>query len=135
MDTVGGRIQAARIAKGLTQEQFGKLVGVSKGAVSQWEAGDIKGLKAENIMALSIAADVSALWVLKGRNEDGTPIPMGRPTHLDPDSSDLVETFRALPEQSRDELIAHAHKLLRNAALQHPSRTNPFPQAKHKKVK
>lgn len=32
-------IRDAREAKGLTQEQFAKLVGVTQGAVAQWENG------------------------------------------------------------------------------------------------
>ena len=33
------RIAAVRKAAGLTQEQLGELVGVSRQAVSKWEAG------------------------------------------------------------------------------------------------
>jgi len=32
-------IRDAREAKGMTQEQFAKLVGVTQGAVAQWENG------------------------------------------------------------------------------------------------
>lgn len=32
-------IKAFRSAKNMTQEQFGRLVGVEKAAVSKWEAG------------------------------------------------------------------------------------------------
>lgn len=128
MDTVGGRIQAARLAKGLTQEQLGKRIGVTKGAISQWEAGDIKSLKAENLLRLADEVEVSVRWVVQGRDKDGRLIPMGRPQHLDPEESDLVETFKLLEPQMRDALISDAHKYLRLSAAQQPNRTNPYPQ-------
>jgi transcriptional regulator with XRE-family HTH domain len=45
METMGDRIRRLRIARGLTQPEFAKLVGVTKSAVSQWEDGSSKNLK------------------------------------------------------------------------------------------
>lgn len=45
METMGERIRRLRIARGLTQPEFGKMVGVSKSAVSQWEDDSTKNLK------------------------------------------------------------------------------------------
>lgn len=36
---VGKRIQAIRLGKGLTLEQFGELIGASKSSISEWESG------------------------------------------------------------------------------------------------
>lgn len=36
---VGKRIQAIRLEKGLTLEQFSKLIGASKSSISEWESG------------------------------------------------------------------------------------------------
>lgn len=36
---VGKRIQAIRLEKGLTLEQFGELIGASKSSISEWESG------------------------------------------------------------------------------------------------
>lgn len=36
---VGKRIQAIRLNRGLTLEQFGKLIGASKSSISEWESG------------------------------------------------------------------------------------------------
>lgn len=35
---VGKRIQAIRLGKGLTLEQFGELIGASKSSISEWES-------------------------------------------------------------------------------------------------
>ena len=127
MSTVGGRIQAARLSKGLTQEQLAKAIGVSKGAISQWEANTIENLKAPHLMKLSEALEVSARWLWDYKNKDGTILPMGRPTHLEPDVSGLVETFKLLEPQFRDLLLDDAQKYLRRSAPQKPSRANPYP--------
>lgn len=39
MPTVGDIIRRARIERGLTQTELARLVGVTKGAISQWETG------------------------------------------------------------------------------------------------
>jgi transcriptional regulator with XRE-family HTH domain len=135
MDTVGGRIQTARVAAGLTQDQLAQRIGVTKSAISQWESGRISALNAENLVKLSDALEVSARWIWLWKEKDGTHIPMGRPVHLEPDQSDLIETFKLLPVESRDVLLDDAHKYLRIAASQQPSKGNPFPAGakRHKK--
>ena len=45
METIGSRIRQLREARGWTQEQFAKRVGVTKSAVSQWENDATKNLK------------------------------------------------------------------------------------------
>ena len=39
METMGGRIRILREAQGMTQAQLAKAVGVTRGAVAQWELG------------------------------------------------------------------------------------------------
>lgn len=52
METMGVRIKRLRNAKGLTQQEVADFVGVSKGAVSQWEGGAVANLKLTNILRL-----------------------------------------------------------------------------------
>ena len=49
MEIMGDRIKRLRVARGLTQPEFAKLVGVTKSAVSQWEDGSSKNLKLETL--------------------------------------------------------------------------------------
>lgn len=129
MATVGGRIAAARKASGLTMEQLAARIGVSKSAISQWERGRIDKLSAENLLKLAEALEVSPRWIWLWKDSKGKTIPMGKEAHLEPDESDLVETFKVLEPDFRDELLGDAHKYLRLSAKQQPSRTNPYPQA------
>jgi transcriptional regulator with XRE-family HTH domain len=52
MATMGERIKVLREAKGLTQTQLAKLVGVSRAAVSLWELGNTKNIKNVTMLAL-----------------------------------------------------------------------------------
>lgn len=136
MGTVGGRIAYARAARGLTQDQVATRIGVTKSAISQWERGGIEKLTAENMLKLSKTLEASAEWLWFGRDDEGQDIPMGRPQHLEPDQSDLVETFKLLEPEFRDALLDDAHKYLKlSASRQRPSRANPFPLAPKKRVK
>lgn len=52
METMGDRIRMLRQAKGLTQEELGARVGVSKVAVSQWETGSTANIRLKTFLAL-----------------------------------------------------------------------------------
>lgn len=84
-DTLGGRIQAARKAAGLSQEALGERLGVSRQAVSKWE-GDAAVPELENLIAMSriFGVTIGALLGVEppageaaapgeGRPEDGAP--------------------------------------------------------------
>jgi len=63
------RIAAVRKIKGLTQEQLGELLGVSRQAVSKWESGQAVP-DALTITKLCIELNVSADYVLLGREPE-----------------------------------------------------------------
>lgn len=65
---IGERIKAARVRRDLTQEQLAALVGASKAAVSQWEAGKT-AIDDERVAKLSLALGIpleSLIPVLPG---------------------------------------------------------------------
>jgi len=70
------RIAVIRKMKGLTQEQMGELVGVSRQAVSKWEAGQAVP-DALTIAKLCQELDVSADYMLLGKEpEERTAMPV-----------------------------------------------------------
>lgn len=69
MDTLSTRLKKARKDKKLTQEGLGRLVGVTKSSVSQWESGQTK-MNGENIVMVSKALDVSPYWLSTGKKEE-----------------------------------------------------------------
>jgi len=66
MNTLGDRIKAERKAKNLTQEELGKLVGVGKSSVSQWESGLTKNMDGTNMVLTAKALGVSPDWLATG---------------------------------------------------------------------
>lgn len=63
MENLGNVIKELRNAKGLTQPELAKLVGVSNGMISIWE-NNINEPKATYIKRLAIALGVSADYLL-----------------------------------------------------------------------
>lgn len=77
METMGDRIKMLREAKGLTQEQLGKLVGVSKAAVSQWELGQAQNIKLETFLTLLNVLGVKYEYLIYGPNRAPNGNPRG----------------------------------------------------------
>ena len=76
MGEMKDRIAAARKLAGLTQEQLGELLGVTRQAVSKWESGQTVP-DAVTVARLCKALHVSADYVLLGKepeeSDDQTP--------------------------------------------------------------
>jgi DNA-binding XRE family transcriptional regulator len=66
METMGDRIRQLRNARALTQEGLGRLVGVTKSAVSQWEDGSTKNLKLETFLRVCEALKTDAEYLIWG---------------------------------------------------------------------
>ena len=50
---VGAKIRAARIAKGMTQEELGQMLGVQKSAVAKYESGRVVNIKRSTLKKIS----------------------------------------------------------------------------------
>lgn len=68
MATTSERIKLARTTLGLTQEEFGKLAGVSKQAVSQWERG-LTLPERDALLSLRRRKGISPEWITNGTGE------------------------------------------------------------------
>ena len=55
---IGQKIKNARIAKGLTQEQLGSLVGLQKSAIAKYENGRVVNIKRSTLQKLAKALDL-----------------------------------------------------------------------------
>ena len=66
---LGKRIKERRLYLGLTLEEVGKKVGVTKSTVMKWETGYIENMKRDKIVSLAEALNVSPLWIM-GLEED-----------------------------------------------------------------
>ena len=62
--TIGQLITEKRKEKGMTLEDVGRAVGVSKATVSRWESGDIQKMKRDKIAALSKTLGIDPIVLL-----------------------------------------------------------------------
>lgn len=95
METFGTRLKAARLARGMTQEQLAYEIGVSSPAVSQWER-DGSEPNFATLRTLSKVLDVSLDALILGNAPDGD-----RADRLAAKERALLERFRALSVQER----------------------------------
>lgn len=95
---VGMIIKQARLAKGLTQEELGEIVGVQKSAIAKYENGRVVNIKRSTLQKLAIALDLK-----------GSDLIAEKPTADDDGLSDdvmkLVEFAKSVPEDKASMIL------------------------------
>lgn len=99
METFGSRLKAARLARGMTQEQLAYEIGVSSPAVSQWER-DGSEPNFATLRALSKVLDVSLDGLILGGTTEQDKV-----DRLAAKERALLERFRALSPQERQAVL------------------------------
>ena len=66
---LGLRIKKSRTDKGMTQTELATKADCTKGAVSQWEKGDVINLRIERLFKVADALGVDARWLATGQGE------------------------------------------------------------------
>lgn len=103
--SIGENIKSLRESHGLTQAQLGDAVGVSDKAVSTWESGKREPrMGAVEKLAAFFGVDKSEL--LFGASYKKTAALAG--DGLSNDELKLVDIYRNVTEQGRQEMMAHA---------------------------
>lgn len=78
-DTLGSRIKQLRQAKGYTQLELAKLVGVTKSSVSQWETGLSANIKLPEFLELCRILGTDPYYLVFGNDrEPVSPAPNRR---------------------------------------------------------
>ena len=72
-ENVGQRIKRLRKELGITQQELSIRVSVTSSAVGQWERGDTKGLKPENLLAVANLFKMPVEYIITGIDSDKTP--------------------------------------------------------------
>lgn len=66
METLGDRIRSQRGVKGYSQQDLASMLGVTKGAVSQWENGRTANVKLVTVLKLCQALGCTLDWLVHG---------------------------------------------------------------------
>ena len=61
---MGERIKELRIAKGYTQEELGKILGIKKAAIQKYENGNVENIKRSKIKLLAAALGVAPSYIM-----------------------------------------------------------------------
>lgn len=67
-DEIGKRVRKIRLQKGISQEQFGELIGIKKAAVSKIGNGD-NSLSRSNLISICKQFNINEEWLLYGKGE------------------------------------------------------------------
>lgn len=71
-DEIGTRVKKVRLRKGISQEQFGEIIGIKKVAVSKIENGE-NSLSKGDLLAICRQFNVNKEWLINGNGEMFTP--------------------------------------------------------------
>lgn len=66
MNTLGARLSQILLDHKLTMHQFGEILGVTRGAVSQWVKNQTKPTPKTLLAILDAFPDISCTWLLRG---------------------------------------------------------------------
>lgn len=69
MNEIGNRVKELRLSLGLTQEEFGKQLGLKKSGISNIENGT-RNLSIRNVKLISKTFNVSETWLTTGLNDE-----------------------------------------------------------------
>ena len=58
------RMKSARERRGMTLDELGKRIGLSKGTLSRYETGEVKGIRLNTINDIALILDVNPTWLL-----------------------------------------------------------------------
>lgn len=97
---VGQMIKEARIAKGLTQEELGKLVGVQKSAIAKYENGRVVNIKRSTLRNLAVALNLKGSDLIIESNPKEAAELSAR-VLTDSDLRELVESYSILSKNDK----------------------------------
>lgn len=69
---IGNKIKTARIAKGMTQEELGKHLGVQKSAIAKYESGRVVNIKRSTLKKISDILDIRASELIFDEQKQST---------------------------------------------------------------
>ena len=97
---IGQKIREARIAKGMTQEELGKVLGVQRSAIAKYEKGRVVNIKRSTLQKLAAALDLrgSDLIIESNPKEAAT---LHAKVLLDSDLMIAVEQYYKLSDEKK----------------------------------
>lgn len=99
---IGEKIKAARLNKGYTQEELGKLIGVQKSAVAKYESGRVVNIKRSVLKKLAEALEMSPVELVTDIEENPKKTANElADIFLDPELMSLIKQYNGLDDQQK----------------------------------
>jgi transcriptional regulator with XRE-family HTH domain len=101
MSSIGERMKAKRVERGLSQKRIAAVAGVTNAAVSKWEANGGGSMSA--VVALRIAQhlNVNPVWLIHG---EGNPTDIVHVPDISDEAQQLARKIHSLPDGVCDAL-------------------------------
>lgn len=96
---IGAKIRAARLAKGMTQEELGGILGVQKSAIAKYEKGRIVNIKRSTLKKISDVLGIRPSELIFEEEVQRNPEGMAERHFemvMDEDLNEIFEDFRSL---------------------------------------
>ena len=97
---MGERIKELRIAKGYTQEELGKKLGLKKAAIQKYENGDVENIKRSKIKLLADVLGVTPSYIM-GWEEPNTTLKYQPREEITEDEKKLIFNYRKLSHDNQ----------------------------------
>ena len=98
---IGTKIRNARIAKGMTQEELGKLLGVQKSAIAKYENGRVVNIKRSTLKRISEVLGIRPVELISEEQQKKSDIASDIAARLikDKEFLELVEMLNSLDKE------------------------------------
>jgi transcriptional regulator with XRE-family HTH domain len=110
---IGEKIKRARIEKGFTQEELGKLIGVQKSAVAKYEKGRIVNIKRSTLAKLSKVLGIPPVELVSDIEEKPVETAnfLADIFMMDTEDKKMLEEYNSLNEQKKMQVREYVHLL------------------------
>ena len=97
---IGQKIKEARIAKGLTQEELGNMVGLQKSAIAKYENGRVVNIKRSTLQKLAQALDLRGSdLIIEADPKEAAEL--SAKVLLDVELMDVIEKYYTLTDEKQ----------------------------------
>ena len=107
---IGDKIKSARKAKGLTQEELGKIVGVQKAAIGKYEKGIVVNIKRSTLQKLANALDIRPSELIFEGSPESTA-DFHAKILMDDDVMDMIKEYYSLGIREQEIVRNFIHSL------------------------
>ena len=115
------RIKAARKALGLTMEQFGKRVGLSKSAISLIESGK-NGTTEQTVASICREFGVNGMWLRTGDQSTESSLDrLAAEYHLDERKKAIISAFLKLSTADQEAILRYVDSLAAELSVSPPA--------------